>query len=288
MVDLPEKECTICGGFFKPNTKNQKYCPSCGKHSERKWRTLNRNLDRIARLYAPSTAQKYKHTCTVCGKEFEDTSEVNDYCSGRCKAADRIANLKCEYCGKNLQQAGVDINPENYHAQFCSDECRQQYKWQKAKAAGKIGICKTCGKEYIKKTDKNVFCSMECYRKDMQKNMKSHTDKKPKMETRICPFCKQKFKVDANSFQYFCSEEHRIEHNREKQRIQQQRKQEAYDKRWSKYVKENGLCGVCKTLYSECERMKSNFRMSPEGAVFENGRIVKCPKFQKDKKGTKI
>ena len=68
-----------------------------------------------------------------------------------------------------------------------------------------------------------------------------------------------------------------------KQRLKQH-KQAVAEKKASRererYISQNGLCGICKTAYSDCERMQSNFTYSPKGVHFENGKITKCPKFK--------
>ena len=46
------------------------------------------------------------------------------------------------------------------------------------------------------------------------------------------------------------------------------------------YIRQNGLCGICKTPYLDCERMQSNFRIIPKGAKYVDGKIQYCPKYR--------
>ena len=284
-----DKECEICGGFFTPTRSNQKYCPECSKDSYRLKIKMQKNLDRIARTYYKPTY--YKHICVQCGAEFESTSEIQSFCGAKCRKKHRQENAVCEYCGKNLLEQGIVIQPNQTRGLYCNDECRKKAKWQRAKEYGRIGKCPQCGKEFIRQKDGKTYCSMECY-KAAKEAAKAAAEKKPKMHK--CKECGKSFPHGAGINAWgtslngaFCSKEcakkYEIKIAENKQRLKQHKQAEAEKKariERERYIRQNGLCGICKTAYPDCERMQSNFTYSPKGAYFENGKITKCPKFK--------
>ena len=284
-----EKECDICGAFFVPTRSYQKYCPKCSKDSYRLKIKMQKNLDRIARAYYEPTY--YKHICKQCGTEFESTAEIQNFCNGRCSFMYRREHAVCEYCGKNLLEQGIEIQPNQTRGLYCNDECREKAKWQRALKDGRIGKCPECGKEFIRQRDGKTYCSMECY-KVAKEAKKAAAAKKPKMHK--CKECGKSFPHGTGINAWgtslngaFCSKEcakkYEIKIAENKQRLKQH-KQAVAEKKASRererYISQNGLCGICKTAYSDCERMRSKFTYSPTGASFENGKIIKCPKFR--------
>ena len=284
-----DKECEICGGFFTPYRSYQKYCSECGKDSYNLKIKLQKNLDRIARMYYEPTY--YKHICKQCGEEFESTSKVQDLCSAKCRIKHRRETAVCEYCGKNLLEQGIEIQPNQTRGLYCNDECREKAKWKRAKEDGRIGKCPQCGKEFIRQKNGKTYCGMECY-KAANEARKAEAAKKPKMCK--CTNCGKVFSAGTGINAWgtslngaFCSKEcankYEIKIAENKQRLKQH-KQAVAEKKASRdkerFIKQNGLCGICKTAYSDCERMQSNFTYSPKGAYFENGKVTKCPKFK--------
>lgn len=283
-----EKECEICGAFFVPTRSYQKYCPKCSKDSYRLKIKMQKNLDRIARAYYEPTY--YKHICKQCGTEFESTAEIQNFCNGRCSFMYRREHAVCEYCGKNLLEQGIEIQPNQTRGLYCNDECREKAKWQRALKDGRIGKCPECGKEFIRQKGGKVYCSMNCYKSAKEANKAAI--KKPKIY--ICKQCGKRYPQETGINAWgtslngtFCSsecaEKYRIKVDETKQRVKQHKQAEAEKKakqEKERYIKQNGLCGICKTAYSDCERMRSKFTYSPKGASFENGKIIKCPKFR--------
>lgn len=45
------------------------------------------------------------------------------------------------------------------------------------------------------------------------------------------------------------------------------------------YLMANGLCSVCTTSYTKCERMQTEFRVPPKGVWYKNSKVIRCPKF---------
>ena len=118
---------------------------------------------------------KFKHTCVLCGKEFESKQQNALYC---CKACNKRQNdgrgqrnpdyielkdYKCEICGTKFQ---------SYHpnARFCCDKCRKaaarlerRKRYQNLKKLGKFDISVTLDKVYEKFDGKCCFCNKALY-----------------------------------------------------------------------------------------------------------------------------
>lgn len=275
------KECEICGAFFVPTRSYQKYCPECSKDSYRLKIKMQKNLDRISRTYYEPTY--YKHICKQCGREFESTAEIQNFCNGHCSFMYRREHAVCEYCGKNLLEQGIEIQPNQTRGLYCSDECREKAKWKRAKENGRIGKCPQCGTEFIRQKDGKVYCSMECYKAANEAKIKKR--RAPRMYK--CKVCGKRYTQETGMNAVFCStecaEKYGIRLEEARQRVKQHKQAEAEKKARIErelYIRQNGLCGICKTAYPDCERMQSNFTYSPKGAYFENGKIIKCPKFK--------
>lgn len=284
-----DKECEICGGFFTPTRSNQKYCPECSKDSYRLKIKMQKNLDRISRTYYEPTY--YKHICKQCGEEFESTAEIQNFCNGRCSFNYRRAHAVCEYCGKNLLEQGIEIKPNQTRGLYCSDECREKAKWKRAKDDGRIGKCPRCGKEFIQPKQGQTYCSAVCHKAAVA-TAKAAAEKKPKIH--ICKECGKEYpqgtgisawgtSLNGTFCSAECAENYRIKVDEAKHRAKLHKQAVAKkraEREKEQFIKQNGLCGICKTAYSDCERMRSNFIYSPKGANFENGKIIKCPKFK--------
>lgn len=108
---------------------------------------------------------KYKHTCQLCGKEFENYCEISYFCSRSCYDTNRrecgkLKTLDCPVCGVKFRQS------YSGHT-FCSVECRVKATEKRIKCT-----CDYCGKlferiesEVVK--NKRHYCSDECKRKGM-------------------------------------------------------------------------------------------------------------------------
>lgn len=73
------KRCDVCGGLYKPNGYNQRYCIKCKQ-------TRSHSRDK---------------KCDMCGKPFMDYSRQNTtkYCSDRCRRLahnEQAANWICK------------------------------------------------------------------------------------------------------------------------------------------------------------------------------------------------
>ena len=156
----------------------------------------------------------------------------------------------------------------------------EQQKWAVARNNGTIKICPECGGEFIKDSK---FCSRKCYLQFVKKPQK-RTVNTVRMKCMVCekefqcPVTNTTFPVCSDS----CVEEHKKKIKQEREKIEAKKKQEREEKKKAqqqKFIEENGLCSICKTSYMDCERMQTNFHISPKGASFQNGKVMRCPKF---------
>lgn len=284
-VNTPsEIECGICGAFFIQTNKLQKYCPDCRKSSGSKMRKMERNYSRSVRTYGTGRpVRECRNTCKQCGKEFISYKYEKDFCSRDCRVRYTLENTACVNCGKTMAGLGFTKIPYPIREKWlCSDECAEEWQWKIARQNGTVHTCPVCGKEYIKDTK---YCCRECYLKDVRSKSKQE---EPKKIMYYCGYCRKAFEVGTGDGTFCspkCREAARLRTIKNEER-QEKRRQEKKEAKEAKYIRENGLCSVCRTSYRDCERMQTNFRMSPKGTVFDGALVVKCPKFT-DKKPTK-
>lgn len=288
MSNLPMKECEICGGFFFPSRATQKYCHECGKHPERKKQqysiavAINKRHAGIEAYYEP-----VEQTCEQCKKMFKSMKQRR-FCSEKCTKQYAIEHAACSQCGSRLLDVDIsEISSSEPH--FCSEKCRNEYIWSNAEKNGYIRICEHCGKKFIREKG-GTFCSRQCYLAAVKSGWKpqnasgNRNDPHLPTETICCKQCGKPFtRIVGSIYDQFCSPSCRKENNRQAylQRKEKQKQENAIKKRKavSDEIMKKGLCWKCKTSYPDCERMSSNFQYSPEGSVFVQGKIVKCPKY---------
>ena len=261
-MSLPERECEACGAFFIPHTVNQIYCPECGRNGARIARRVQAQIEfgkALDRFYNPVI---YDHICEQCGKPFKSTSENIRYCSNRCRKQARKEALTCDNCGIHLIDLFPDIPDQELNKQYhyCSESCKQKHKEKLAVQKYGVKTCIQCGKTYSSSNEK--FCCRNC----MQTYKQTH---------KTVPMRPVKQKPPIS---YSEQTKKALQAFKEKQAHQipaEQRKQQMQDD----YVRENGLCSICKTPYPDCERMQSNFRIIPKGAHYKDNKIMICPKY---------
>lgn len=99
----------------------------------------------------------------------------------------------CKYCGKEI----------GYINGFCDDVCQGKYYGEKSLLIDYgIGICKTCGNEFKKKSTNQVYCGKEC-RSGSYKKIYESSKMVYKKE---CEKCGQEFETTSKIARY-CSEE---------------------------------------------------------------------------------
>lgn len=249
---IQEKACEACGTYFVPNRKNQKYCPACGKRGGDICRRIEKEIahsKKLDRIYNPVI---FDNTCVQCGATFKSTHQDRKFCSSRCSKEYKREHLVCDNCGILIKSMRSDISDEEltktHH--YCSDFCEREHKEKLDINRYGMKKCKQCGKTFV---SKNMhFCSKECcnaYRKEHPNAFRS-----VKIQPVLPPLPKMPPVKKESS--------------EAKKKKQQQ-----------EYIRQNGLCGICKTPYSKCERMTSHFRIIPKGAKYIDGKIQFCPKY---------
>ena len=270
-MTMMTKECEICGTIFETTNSLRKYCDECGANPERARKRLDRAV-MINKHNAGDWYKVYNCTCVQCGKTFRSTYANQKFCSEQCKKQHNVETAKCSYCGKLMLNVGIRIEYQGgWH--YCSAECKEKARWKAARERGHVQTCAYCGKEFIRA--QGTFCCKEHYKKAVAEGWKTPQPKKVrhvKMENVRCPICKKVFTRPEGSLLLFCSSD--CAKKSAERRKTEQKKKEAAAK-----VKKMGICWCCKTPYSNCERMNSNFQYSPKGAVFNDGKVMQCPKY---------
>ena len=200
---LPDKECEICGVWYTPKTVRSKYCPQCSTHSGWKIRQMNHAIkDSIARNGTGRSFTPQDCTCEYCGKSYVRYIYKQDkrFCSSACKKEYEYANTFCHVCGKPMIETDIR-KTMNGNIWLCSPECKETFRWEKARKEGTVRICPNCGKEHI---TANTYCCRACYSEDLQKQ-KELRKKRKAAGLKECPVCHKEFPVKEGVGGY-CSE----------------------------------------------------------------------------------
>ena len=199
-----EKECEICGKFFRTNNPIRKYCDDCTNHSSDKKKQYASALQKSRRrMYGPEV---FEITCAECGRKVKTiasyviaardaNNERHVFCCERCKNKWKEEHAACAFCGKPMLGTGR-YNPRNNREQYCSDDCQEMARWDIARKEGYVHKCVRCGKEYIRKSG-GLFCSNECYRAALNDGWRpKKPTKKETLITRneVCTCCKKRYK----------------------------------------------------------------------------------------------
>lgn len=260
-----ERECEACGIRFTPVRYNQKYCDDCKQYGIRIKRRIDGRIKHAKHLDSIYNPTIYTKTCQYCGNTFRTPRMSAKFCRPRCKIEQKKTELFCDCCGAKLSDV-MDEIPDNivynrYH--YCNETCEATHKQQLAIEKYGIKTCKQCGKTYS--NPNKEFCCRACmndyYAAQKAAGIKQSRPREPKQPPTYTPeFFYQKHKTEKPA----------------------EPKNQLQD-----YIKENGLCSVCRCPYPDCERMTSNFRIIPKGARYIDNKIQVCPKYipPKSKKG---
>lgn len=319
MKKVYEKECEVCGAYFTTEYKTQKYCDKHKKNGARSTRVVEKQIEKIGRLYGQPRLKTYK--CEYCGREHSAPNrlltklcispasswdgERHYYCCTEHVDADRHDHSTCSNCGKSLK--GCDYGYSPYREfNFCSEECEKEHELRRYRSNGWVHTCERCGKEFVRKTEKAYFCSNECYRAAKKDGWESQDTiernrlrdveaKKIYSITCTCDFCKKSYTVTRKSktsaIEYQSASLHFCSPNCSKSYWINVKEAEEIEKsiedrlelkkKSSKKTSTEPLCTTCKVSYKDCERMQSNFTILPEGAHYNsNGVLCECPKYR--------
>lgn len=158
---MKEKICEICGSKFIPTSGRQKCCN----------KPITRNCIVCGKPYESTCSQypvltcgseeckinaKFNHVnnslslvkCKNCGEVFKPTSLRQIYCK-------KEKSKRCSICGKEFKYICGDNVPET-----CSSECQAKLiqKSRAESASLLVKKCKWCGKEFVPKSHRDVYC----------------------------------------------------------------------------------------------------------------------------------
>ena len=202
--------CLHCGKKLEinPNAKIKKFCSvECRKNS-------------YAQALKEKRVEKYPiKKCVWCGKEFVKNIYSKKFCCQKCltkynsnkKSIERQKNITktteiCLHCGKEFE---IDFSIKR--KRFCSKECRRisYSKADKEKRAGnKIKKCVWCGKEYVRNSNIQLYCSKKCKNVADERIKKQvyYASKYEKKLVNTCLFCNKEFNTYTKGVKY-CSKE---------------------------------------------------------------------------------
>lgn len=196
---LAERECKICGVWFRPKRKNNIYCEECSKRSGAKKKKMERQIMiSISRCGTGNKQGKYHNM-----PRFQSENTQTQPSCHSCKAEKFIEPTYCCVCGKKMP----DADDRRIHSPkwYCSAECKEKEKWKIARENGTVKTCPNCGKEHIQR---GIYCSRECYKEHITKNP-THNVVKPLMTEKKCCVCHRLFScqaAQAGDF-FYCSKE---------------------------------------------------------------------------------
>lgn len=238
-MKLYDKECPICGAYFRTPTKIRKYCDNCIKGSDKKAKKANRELARSKREHHNILLRKFN--CEYCGREHIVESRLiyklkisasskyswdkkdHYYCCEEHLDQARHDNTKCSNCGTILKGSTYSYSPFR-EFNYCSKECEDKHKYKLAIANGYVHKCINCGKEFIRNSKIAYFCCRKCTDEARKSGWKSEESKNQQNEAithkfqvkKRCINCKswfikiydnlEKAQSDNSKIQFCCGE----------------------------------------------------------------------------------
>lgn len=195
-----EKHCEICGSLFETQRDNKIYCDQCGKNPERARRNMAKAVYRNKVNAGDFETVGVKHVCIECGREFY-SAERTTYCSNACLNAKIARTATCAVCGVLLMDKGIDTGRG-----LCSDECRQKRRLEKAIENGNYIPCKECGQKFISRNYANEFCSTDCRREYKRKEEEAKPPVVIGVRRITCAGCGKEYTRTENHVGYkYCS-----------------------------------------------------------------------------------
>lgn len=273
MICIEAKICEICRIEFEPITAVQKYCPECGRNPDRTRRQYEYAV-RQNKIHAGDLYKPIENECIVCGKSFITTYDSRRFCSNTCQHEYAVNTAACPICGIRLIEKGI-LTGRGY----CSEECHEKARVQKAILDGRYIECEYCGKKFIRPNERSRFCSKACFEAHRIEHRSSPARQEEPLPFRLkpgtertCPVCKKVFPITPQqSAKRFCSTECRM-------------KAASSSKKKPAKPQSEHLCSSCRISQANCERFTSGFKVLPQGA---RTRIVKgqtivcgCPKYR--------
>lgn len=315
MKKIYEGECIVCGAPFKSPSNRRKYCDKHVNNGAREFARMQKKQE-----YDLAYRNNHKiatYICELCGREHKveryllpklviskDSKACWDgkthfYCCIEHMEQARHDHTTCSNCGILLKGSTYRYNMHSAF-NYCSAECDKEYhEWLEKQKLNEF-VCENCGKTFYRNVQKAYFCCTECHREAVKKGWKSPKQieaEKHKVEVKYkCLVCGKEFKEEYKDSKYAithrliyptCSKECEMQFRKKcQEEYKEQQRQKRIDKELEKKKakepkKGEQLCTTCKVSYRDCERMRSNFRVLPEGAKYNNkGVLTVCPKYK--------
>ncbi len=168
---------------------------------------------------------------------------------------------KCKYCGAEF------VPRVRNSMEYCSIECRNKASGRVRYQSGKTGICRVCGREFVKRYGNERLCCDECrdkaFRQSNHKSFMKRYVPNPRESHSRCICCgaetngkmycskeceeKEKWKrIKAKEFgSWELYQEHLKEQQEEKKRIREEERRKEREQR-----RKTGTCIVCGKTFS--------------------------------------
>lgn len=123
--------------------------------------------------------KKHIKVCVHCQNEFKTDKKQAKFCSSKCHGASRRKRVKktCSYCGEVVEVKPSLANKHEHH--YCDQDCRTEHlkilmKGSQNPNYNRVDYdCDGCGKGMkvvpSRLNLKHLFCSYECYKKNIGK-----------------------------------------------------------------------------------------------------------------------
>ena len=220
LVRLEPKDrlCPECGEWFTPTSKAQVCCSEFCKAKRHKkqqaqWNKVYKENHGISVLIPKK--------CIVCGKMFTPTHNRQTICSKECRMEQDRRFHRARHARKMAEKAS---KPAIVITKEGRKEKTMLYGDPVILNNGKkytppIKTCPTCGKSFVAKCNKQIFCSDECRikaSKISESSKQAVQVSKPVCSapvTKKCQVCGKEFTTNRNAAKY-CSDECRAEQAR--------------------------------------------------------------------------
>lgn len=155
------KECRICGDNFWAKTERRELCDKCQQNPTRAQKAMDNQLLRSKARTGELANQQYYHSqCKYCGKEIHSYGRIRYFCSTECQQQHTAENATCRVCSAPLFPLGIIA--KNGQG-CCSEACAEKHRLNVARESGKLGVCKVCKREFIKKNEYDEdLCGAVC------------------------------------------------------------------------------------------------------------------------------
>lgn len=235
-------------------------------------------------------------TCPVCGKGFIDNTkeQKRKYCSRSCSSVGRAEEWdKEQEEQKRIRETGVSTclecgktypydESKFYHFyHYCSVGCLRKHS--ERTLTGVMKQCSVCGKLFFWSAEEPEpafgynACSEECAQVLLKREAEQKRREKERREAEAARIQKEK---EERAMEREKRKEERLAAAKEGKKAPRpkraKRNADDLDQQW---VEKNGLCGICRTPYADCTLMQTNFRVKPNGAVYHDSKIIRCPLF---------